>query len=141
MEKIEYTNKLYFISERKIENNILYPRIPNNYFTENKYEDDKHKRVCLCKNVEKCLTALSKNCKDLLFYVYVVEDTSKYQIYKPNTKEVPDSKITEELWILTPVKIKLIGRIKCNDAKENEEYIFNYDNKTARLYDWDYEWL
>ena len=141
MKKIKYNDKLYFISEKNIDNNTLFPRIPDNYFTKHGYEDNKHKRVCFCKTIEQCLMALSKNCKDIIFNVYEVDDVSKYQVFKPEIIEVPDSKITEELWILTPVKLKYIGKIKCIDSIENEGHIFKYDDKTATLYEWTYQWL
>lgn len=141
MEKIKYNGKLYFISIKDINNNVLFPKIPTNYFTKYSYEDNIHKRVCFCKTIEKCLMALSRNCKDLIFNVYGVDDINNYQIYKPNTSEVPDSIITEELWILTPVKLKYIGKIKCTSSDSNDGYIFNYGDKTAKLYKWKYEWL
>ena len=141
MDKIKYNNKLYFISIDKINNNILYPRIPNNYFTKNAYEDNKQKRICLCKSINKCLMALSKNCKDLIFNVYEVDDINNYQVYRPNIEEVPDSIITEELWIITPVKLKYIGKIRCIDSVDNDGYIFKYSDKIAKVYDWKYEWL
>ena len=37
---------------------------------------------------------------------------NNYQVYEPNINEVPDCEITKELWILTPVKIKLVGKGK-----------------------------
>lgn len=139
MKKINYTDKLYFISEEFVKDNILFPRIPNNYFTKYGFEDNAHKRVCFCKTIEKCLMALSKNCKDLIFNVYEVNDITKYQVYKPDVSEVPDSIITEELWILTPVKLKFIGKIKCTNSVENDGHIFKYGDKMAILYDWQYE--
>lgn len=141
MEKIECYDKLYFISEENINNNILFPKIPNNYFTRNGYEDSINKRVCLCNTIEKCMMALSKNCENLVFNVYEVDDKNNYQVFKPNVTEVPDSSITEELWILTPVKLKFIGKIKCIGPVENEGHIFKYGSKTAKLYDWKYEWI
>ena len=60
MERIKYDDKLYFISIEEINDNILFPRIPDNYFTQNGYEDNIHKRICFCKTIEKCLMALSK---------------------------------------------------------------------------------
>ncbi|MBR1936992.1 MAG: hypothetical protein IJ842_04780 [Bacilli bacterium] len=139
MKKINYTDKLYFISEEFVKDNILFPRIPNNYFTKYGFEDNTRKRVCFCKTIEKCLMALSKNCKDLIFNVYEVNDITKYQVYKPDVSEVPDSIITEELWILTPVKLKFIGKIKCTNSVENDGHIFKYGDKMAILYDWQYE--
>lgn len=141
MKKIKYDDKLYYISIENISNNTLLPRIPDNYFTKYGYEDNIHKRVCFCKTIEKCLMALSINCKDLVFNVYEVDDINNYQIFKPNTKEVPDSYLTGELWILTPVKLKFIGKIKCIGSNSNDGYIFNYGDKTAKIYDWKYKWL
>ena len=140
MEKINCCDKLYFISEKNIDN-VLFPRIPDNYFTKNGYEDNVQKRVCFCKTIEKCLMALSKNCENLIFNVYEVDDVNNYEVYKPNINEVPDSIITEELWILTPVKLKLIGKIKCTNSVENDGYAFNYGDNTAKLYEWNYEWI
>lgn len=141
MKKIKYDDKLYYISIENISNNTLLPRIPDNYFTKYGYEDNIHKRVCFCKTIEKCLMALSINCKDFVFNVYEVDDINNYQIFKPNTKEVPDSYLTGELWILTPVKLKFIGKIKCIGSNSNDGYIFNYGDKTAKIYDWKYKWL
>lgn len=141
MIKMDYDGKLYFISEEIINNSILVPRIPKNYFTVHGYEDNKQKRVCFCKTIEKCLMALSKNCKDLEFNVYEVDENDKYQIFKPSITEVPDCDITGELWILKPVKLNFVGKIKCTGSVNNNGYVFSYSDKTARLYDWQYEWL
>ena len=141
MEKVDYKGKLYFISEKQLNSNVLLPKRPDNYFTQNGYEDSKTKRVCFCKSIDKCLMALSKNCKDLVFNVYEVNDASNYEVFTPSTIEVPDSKMTEELWILTKVKVIYIGKIKCIKVIKNEGYEFSYGIKTARLYEWKYEWI
>lgn len=141
MKKIEYRDKLYYISEKQLDSNIILPKIPNNYFTRNDYEDSKVKRVCFCKSIDKCLMALSKNCKDLVFNVYTVDNECNYEIFAPSVIDAPDSKITEELWILSKVKVKFIGKIKCTEVIQNEGYEFSYGTKIARLYDWKYEWI
>ena len=141
MEKVEYNGKLYFITEKQLNSNVLLPKIPNNYFTQNGYEDSKTKRVCFCKSIDKCLIALSKNCKDLVFNVYEVDDTDNYEVFAPSSIDVPDSGVTEELWILTKVKVKYIGKIKSTKVIPDESYEFSYGTKTARLYDWEYEWI
>ena len=141
MDKTKCSDKLYFISTENIKDNLLFPRIPDNFFTKNGYEDNIHKRVCFCKTVDKCLMALSKNCEGLVFNVYEVDNVNDYQVYKPSINEVPDCELTGELWILTPVKIKLAGKIKCTNSIENDGYSFNYGNNTAKLYEWKFEWL
>lgn len=141
LKRIYYQGDLYFISEKEITDSILYPRIPNNYFTKNGYEDNIHKRVCFCKTIEKCLMALSRNCTDCVFYVYKVDDVNDYSIYQPSVLEVPDCELTEELWILEDVKLKYMGKIKCIGSVKNDGFFFHYGSHIATLYDWKYEWL
>ena len=42
---VNYRGKCYFISERKLDGEILTPRVPDNFFTKNGYEDSKTGRV------------------------------------------------------------------------------------------------
>lgn len=136
-----YNKSLYRISQKgDLDNKIIYPTIPDNYFTKNNYEDNFTKRICFSDAINKCLMALSMNCKDKEFYVY--SPVKPYETYKPSIKEVPDSKITNEIWILKPVKLKLIGTIRCIEAIDNDGYEFSYgENYKATLYDWKYEWI
>ena len=60
---------------------------------------------------------------------------------KPTVEEVPDSEITDETWITCPVKIKKVGKIKVLGDSGLDGHPFNYGDKTAELYDWDWEWL
>ena len=103
-------NNLYFISEKNMDNKVLKPRIPNNYFTKNGYEDNETKRVCFCSSIDKCLMALSINCKNKEFYIHI--PIGNFNIITPTIQQVPDCKITGEKWILNPVNIKCIGKIK-----------------------------
>lgn len=138
--KINNNKQLYRISSNKdLDNKIIYPSIPDNYFTKNGYEDNTTKRICFSTSINKCLMALSMNCKNKEFYVY--SPCNPYKLYKPSIKEVPDSKITNEVWILEPVKLKLLGKIKCIDSINNDGYEFSYGNNKAILYDWKYEWI
>ncbi len=141
MRKTRYNGNLYYLSEKKLDNELIMPKIPNNFFTKNGYEDSKTKRVCFCKSIAKCLMALSKNCENTLFYVYAVQNILDYEIFEPSISEVPDCKITGEIWIKTPVKVKYIGMIKCIESILNDGYEFIYGNKKARLYDWKYEFI
>ena len=132
------SSSLYFISEKK---NLkeLKPRVPNNYFTKNGFEDGTIARVCFAKSVAKSLMALSYSCAGKIFYVY--QPAKEYMTYKPTTKEVPDCKITGEIWIREPVELKCIGKIKCTKDAGKPGHKFKYGNNTAELYDWEYEWL
>ena len=137
---VNYRGKCYFISERKLDGEILTPRVPDNFFTKNGYEDSKTGRVCFTDDVAKCLTALSANVTGREFRVYEPDDISKYNVFKPNNKAVPDSSITGELWITEPVKVKEVGKIKCvgDDGKDGMQ--FKYGPHTAELYGWNYYW-
>lgn len=135
-----YKGHCYFISEKEMDGKELKPRIPSNYLTKHGYEDSETSRICFTDDVGKCLTALSQNVKGKTFNVYEPDDIKKYSVYKPNTKAVPDSDITGELWITEPVKLKNIGRITVtgDDGKPGKRY--KYGSKYAELYGWDYEW-
>lgn len=140
IEKRVYPKKLYFISDKDIKE--LIPRVPNNFFTKNGYEDSTTKRICFCTDVGKCLMALSQNVLGKEFNVYSPDGISKYKVFKPTLDQVPDSDITGELWIKENVKLTLIGRIKVtsDDGKDGVKFTYG-DNHQAELYGWNYEWL
>jgi ribosomal protein S18 acetylase RimI-like enzyme len=132
-----YGGNLYFISQEELNGKILSPRIPDNYFTKNNYEDNTIKRVCFAPSIDKCLMGLSQNLKGEELYVY--EPDGEYEIYKPDKNLVPDSSITGELWILKPVKLKKLAKIKViGDAGEDGIPFYYGDNK-AELYKWNYK--
>lgn len=135
-----YSGPCYFISEYQLTDSTIKPRVPHNYFTQNGYEDTNTKRVCFSDDVGKCLTALGQNVKGKTFFVYSPDDVKKYNIYKPNIKAVPDSDITNELWITESVKMKSVGKIVCTGDDGKDGMKFSYGNKQAELYGWNYEW-
>lgn len=131
---------LYFISDKNIE--MVSPRVPDNFFTRNGYEDSETKRICFCTSIDKCLMALSQNILNKEFNVYQPDDINKYKIFKPSIDQVPDSCITGELWIKENVKLTLIGRIRVIDDDGKDGIRFKYANdKYAELYGWKYEWI
>ena len=134
-------NRLYFISTKDLDGKTLQPRVPDNYFTKRGYEDGETPRVCFAPSIDQCLMAISQKCDGMEFYVYSPIAVDKNCLYKPSTKEVPDSTITGETWITCPVKIKKIGKIKVLGDSGLDGHPFNYGDKTAELYDWDWEWV
>lgn len=136
-----YKGKCYFISEKELDGATLEPRVPENYFTKNGYEDTDTKRVCFSSDPGKCLTALSMNVSNKEYYVYEPDDISNYRLFKPNKIAVPDSDITNEMWITEPVTVKKVGKIKCTGDDGKDGMKFKYGNNTAELYGWNYEWL
>ena len=135
-----YKGPMYFISTSNMDDKTLEPRVVDNYFTRNGYEDNTTKRVSFAPSVNRCLMGLSQDVSNKDFYVYEPSDRSNLDIYKPNPKAVPDSSVTGELWVTTPVKLKRVGKIHCtgDDGKEGKK--FNYGTHTAELYGWNFEW-
>lgn len=131
--------KVYHLSQSNLDGKTLSPRVPSNYFTKNGYEDGKTARVCFAKSIDMCLRALSQKCTDMELFVHIPD--GKYNIYIPSAKEVPDAKITSEVWIKEPVKLKCIGKIKVIKDKGEDGIPYKYGDNTAELYDWEWKWI
>ena len=127
---------IYCISENP-NLKTLNPRVPDNYMTKNGYEDSKTKRVCFAPTIDQCLMGLSQNLEGKEFYVYIPD--GKYDLYYPTTKEVPDSEITNEIWIKEPVNVKLVSKIKVIKDKGLDGKKYKYGNHEAELYEWDWK--
>lgn len=131
--------KIYFLSESNMDGKTLLPRIPSNYMTKNGYEESKTPRVCFSTSIDGSLMGLSQNLKGKELYVHIPE--SEVNIYKPSVKQVPDCKITGEVWVKDKVNIKCIGKIKVIKDKGLPGHRYMYgDGKSAELYDWDWKW-
>lgn len=135
-----YHGPMYFISTRNMDDKTLTPRVVDNFFTRNGYEDATTKRVSFAPSVNQCLMGLSQDVSNKEFYVYEPAERSKLDIYKPNPKAVPDSNLTGELWVTTPVQLKRVGKIRCTGDDGQDGKKFNYGNHTAELYGWNFEW-
>ena len=107
--------ELVFVSDTELLDGKINPRIPNNFFTKNGYEDNKTKRICFSTSIDKCLMGLSKNLTDTYLFVYKIDleksNITEKDIYKPSIKQVPDANITDEVWILKSIYIKHEGKI------------------------------
>lgn len=140
VEESKVSKKYYHISQSNLDGKTLQPSIPDNYLTKNNYEDNTTKRVCFSTSIDGCLRGLSQNLKDKEYYVHILD--GEYDIYTPNTTEVPDSKITKEVWVTEACNVKCIGKIKVTGDKGEDGLPYTYgSNKTAELYDWDWEWM
>lgn len=131
---------LYHLSINNLNGKYLEPRIPDNYFIKNGYEDNETKRVCLSKSIQGSLMGLGYNCKGKEFYVNIPDGI--YKTYTPSKSEVPDCKITKEIWILEKVKLKCIGKIKVIKDAGEDGIKFSYgEHNHSELYKCDWEWL
>lgn len=134
----------YFVSEKPVK--LLTPRIPHNFLTENGYEDDVTKRICVSTSIDKCLIALSYSLQNKEFYVYKINE-DKYT--KPTVKQVPDVHLTDEHWIEHNIRPELYCKIKVDNAKEYyinsngdkipaDKLLYSYGKYTAELCEWNY---
>lgn len=141
-----YDKQLYFLSGVRMDDELLEPRIPDNYFTKNGYEDSKTPRICVAQSIGKCLMGLSQNLTGAELYVHILDEPDKgvlrKSLYKPTAKEVPDSAITGELWITVPMNIRCIGKIKVisDDGKKGHKFTYG-DGMEAELYGWKWKWV
>lgn len=136
---MDMMGRLYHLSAKNLHGITLEPRIPVNFFTRNGFEDSKTPRVCFTPTIDQCLLAMSQNLEGQYLYVHVPEDSPV--VYKPSIKQVPDSKVTGELWVKKPVKIKCIGKILVKGDAMKEGLPFTYGDQVAELYEWDWKWV
>ena len=130
---------IYFISDKNLGIKILHPRIPSNYFTRNGYEDKKTRRVTMYSSIDGSIMGLEKRYPGQEYYVYI--PVTSIDFYVPDRLESPSAKITKEVWVRNPVKVKPIGKIRLVNDKGNNGYKFRYGKHTAELYDWEWEWV
>lgn len=132
---------LYFLSTTNLNNQILKPKIPNNYFSQNNYEDNQSLRIIFAPTIEKAIMIKSQLSENKLFYVHIPDINQELDIYKPSINEVPDSDITDEYWVKNNCKLKCIGIIELINIKNRYGNKFVYGkNKIAELYEWNWKW-
>jgi len=135
--------KLYHVSPRKIIKGI--PKLPNSSLAKQGYEENKTKRFSVSPSIKKCLLGKSMPLKDKELYVYEIKPTKKIRSITNHKivsdKLVPDAKITGERWILDPVRLKCVGKIKVIDSVDKGISYKYGKNKTAKLYGWKYKFI
>ena len=132
-------DNLFFLSETNMDGQILTPRIPRNFFTDNGFEDNKTRRVCFAPSIDKCLLGLSMNCKNKEYFVHV--PIGSFAVIYPTKIDVPDIEITGEIWVCDPVKIECVGKIKVDD-RNGLVYKYTYgDNINDVLFGWNWHYI
>lgn len=130
---------MFHVSRKNLDGLKLNPSIPNNFLTQNKYEDSKTPRVCFSATVDGAIMALSMRAEGLELFVHIPDRVTEY--YIPNGIEVPDGKITGEMWVKEPVRVRCIGKIRILKDAGLPGHKYQYGNHTAELFDWDWEWI
>ena len=133
------SENLFHVSSVKLANTTLEPRIPDNFLVRNGYEDNTTERISVCKSIDDCLTAMSRNLKNKDFYVYKLKNTD-IKKKTPSVKEVPDSCITNEVWLLEPSEFELVGKIRVTGTK-GDGLSYTYGDNTAELYRWKWSYV
>lgn len=126
------------LSEQELSGQTLVPRIPSNRLTDNGLEDNTVARVSFAPSVSQCLMAMYSE-QDIL-YVYEPEMYGHLKIVENHDivqgRLVPDAKLTGELWVTTPVKLKRIGVIVVEDWTMMETPFQMKDGTWADCYGW-----
>ena len=141
-EAFGHLTQYYRVAPGNMDGETVHPSIPQNYFTKHGYEDNETPRVCFSTSIGGCLTALSRNLTDEILYVHVPEELPPgCTIYHPTTAQVPDCKLTGEVWLDKPCKLSCIGKIKCHPTRGVGKKFRYGDGQIATLYSWMFEWL
>ena len=123
----------YFISKQNHDGKTLEPLIPKNRMRD---EDNKIKRICVSSSIAGCLTAIHILKEGNYVYIHSCESDS---VIQPTIKQVPDVQLTGELWIIEPVKMTLISKIKITKKTcfypniRNEIGVINYEYKRIKI--------
>ena len=95
--------KYYFVSDKNLDGETLYPRIPKNRMF---HEDSSIERICVSQSINGCLTAVGGIEIGDIYYIHECE-ISNDDIVQPSLQQVPDRCFTGELWVVTPTCMKL----------------------------------
>ena len=147
--KIRQCELVFLSPDSDWNESVISPRIPDNYMTQNGYEDSKTPRVCFSTSISKALRALSQKCTGMELYVYTpdkpcgkVSSPFQYKYVVPTKAQVPDVDITEERWIFGPVGLHKVGKIRVIGDAGGPGLSYTYGKgQTAELYDWEWEWI
>ncbi len=128
---------LYHLSESNLDGKVLYPRIPNNFMTANGYEDNTIKRISFSKSINGALVGISSNLTGKIFYVHIPD--SKYSVKSIDVTNdmVPDASLTEEVWVISKVKLQCIGKVKVTKSHSKAKK-YKLGEMWVDTYEWDY---
>lgn len=90
------------------------PQIPINRMNS---EENTIPRICVSTSINGCLTGAIRYKKGDTLTIYSCETDDFYQ---PSIKEVIDSPLTGEIWILNPVKFEFFTKVIITNVFENK---------------------
>lgn len=155
------TRVFHVSANKSLDGRVFQPRVPSylepyDSLSKN-FENDTTARISFSNSIEKALNALfvtiTKNDPikfNREMYVYTPDkplNDYKYKTTKEliRDKEVYDANVTNEIWILEPVKLRLFGVIKVNKIRNvtRKKTTPNIDNEstTRPYYSYDWSWV
>lgn len=116
------------------------------------FEEYMTPRVCFSPSIEGCLNAIINekgrmHLHNETLYVYIPEKPIKEYKTKTNRQilkdgDIFDANVTQEMWILEPVKLKYVGSIVVDKITgEHIKKFANNKNKTNIKYDYKWHWF
>ena len=143
LQKKVHPKDLYFVSPLdNLSGEYIYPSVPNNLFTRNKWEDWKTKRISLFPTIQGALMNLSSqgtSLKGKVLVVYGLAGGNPESLIKPQLQDSPTSQGTGEYWYLSSAKLKEITKIEVL-KKNGEKIIFHYGPRSTTGYLEGWEW-
>lgn len=115
------------------------------------YEEYKTPRVCFSSSINGCLNAILMDNMDRVnlvgkcVHVYVPEKPISQYRYRTNkdikkSGDVFDANITNEIWILEPVKVKYYGSIIVDSGRECKFLRKSTNDKNKKISKYNYKW-
>ena len=101
----------FFLSFKNEDGNTLTPRIPDCDYTRLDLEDNTTNRVCVSTRIAGSISGIAGN-QDMTGAIFYVHEIVSDNWVKPTKDQVPDAHITDEYWVLEPVKPKKLYKIK-----------------------------
>lgn len=132
---------MYFVTDQDFgKEMVLQPRIPNNYFTRQNYENVNIPRICLSNSIDDCLVGLGKNISGQVLHVY--RPIGKFNVQIPTEEECPGTSLYNEFWITSECKFEYYCSIIVGFSRENP-LCYTYKDKEgierkAALYKWNW---
>lgn len=132
--------ELFYISSiSDLDRKLLYPQVPINKFTKNKFEDWKTKRIVFYPTIDKALMGLDQNLTGMTLYVYSPIGISKESLIKPDISMTPKSFLTDEYWYLQSVELRLLGSLVINKRGKERGFRYGPRQTEGKLYEWDWK--
>ena len=140
--------KLFHLSNKNLDNQIIEPRIPNNFMTKLGYEDNPIPRISFAPSIQNCILGIGFNKIKEGNKIYYVLEPADYKsikiIYNKELVEknlTPDAQITKEVWVTNDCLLKYSGTIRITTPTKKHETVYFRGKEITKQYYWNYKVL